>query len=104
MIAGPNTGEAAFVDQLAVGVDDRLDRALRQALDLAEDDLDRPVDHPPLEPVGEDQLERARQIEALRLREPVRQHEVEQVAELDRLGLALVAHAVPHLVPLRHPP
>ena len=33
--------EAALVDELAVGVDDRLDRSLRQPLDLAEDDLDR---------------------------------------------------------------
>ena len=41
---GPNDGQAAFVDELGVGVDHRLDRALRQSLDLAVDDLDGPID------------------------------------------------------------
>src|SRR5262249_16672768 len=40
--------EAAFVDELAVGVDHRLHRPLRQALYLAEDDLHRAVDQAPL--------------------------------------------------------
>ena len=41
--------EAALVDELAVGVDHRLDRSLRQPLDLPVDDLDRPVDQPLLQ-------------------------------------------------------
>ena len=38
--------------------------ALGQALDLPEDDLHRTVDHPLLEPLAEDQLERTDQVQA----------------------------------------
>ena len=54
--------------------------ALGQAVDLAEDDLDRPVDEPPLEAVLEHELERPGQVVALLRREPVGQPEVEQVS------------------------
>ena len=92
----PEDGDAALVDEVGVGVDDPLDRALRQPLDLAEDHLDRTVDDALLEGVVEDQAERVEQVVAGFLRIEVGQHEVEQVAELDRLRLAHVRrHGAP---------
>src|SRR5262249_8910253 len=96
-------GEAAFVDQLAVRVDDRLHRPLRQPFNLAEHDLDRAVDDALLEALIEDELEALRQISAHLLRVALGQHEVEQVSELDGLGRACVGHAKsPNLIVVPH--
>jgi hypothetical protein len=88
-------GQAPLVDQLAVGVDDRLDRALGQALDLFEDDLDRAVDHPLLQALLEHELEGLGEIGPHVRRKAVRQDEVEQVPQLDGFRAALVAHVPP---------
>ena len=81
-------GEAALVDELAVRVDHRLDRPLRQALDLAEDDLDRrgrctPCSSPSSKTSSKVCVKSSR----ISSGKPSRQPEVEQVAELDRLGV-----------------
>ena len=59
----PEDGEAALVDELAVRVDDRLGRSLRQAFDLAVDDLDGTIDHALAVAALEDQLERLGEVE-----------------------------------------
>ena len=91
---GPEDGETTLVDELAVRVDDRLDRSLREALDLAEHDLDGSIDRPVLEALLEHQLERLRQVRPRLLRVGLGQDEVEEVPELDRLGGALVGHGL----------
>ena len=50
---------------------------------------------PLLETLLEDQLERSGQVLAHLVRVAVRELEVEQIPELDRLGVALVGHVTP---------
>src|SRR5262249_3156890 len=85
-------GKAAFVDELAVGVDHRLDRSLRKPFDLTERDLHGPVDDPVLHAFVEHELERPGQVGPHLLRVVLGQPRVEEVAELDRLCGALVGH------------
>src|SRR5262249_28072490 len=85
-------GEAALVDELAVGVDHRLDRSLRKSLDLTEHDLHWAIDDLLLQPSVEHELERLGQVVSPLLREVLREPKVEEVAELDRLRGALVGH------------
>ena len=92
---GPENDEAAFVDQLTVGVDHRLDGPLGQAFDLAEHDLHRTVEQAPLETLLEDQLEGQHQVVARFLGISLRELEVEQVADLDRFGGTDVGHRPP---------
>jgi hypothetical protein len=82
--------EAPLVDKLAVCVDDRLDRTLREPLYFLVDDLDRPVDHSLFHRLAEDQLEGVGQVLLHLLRVELRQLEVHEIAELDRLCGALV--------------
>ena len=53
----PEHGQATLLDEFAIGVNDRLGRALREPLDLAEDDLDRTVQDSTLMRLPKDQLE-----------------------------------------------
>lgn len=86
----PEHRQTALVDQFAVGVDDGLDRAFGQPLHFPVHDLHRTVDDPLPQPVGEYQFERLGQVVAHLLRIELRQQEVEEVADLDRLRGALV--------------
>jgi len=63
-----------------------------KTLDFPVDDFDGAVDVAPVECVAEDHAERDRQIVPALLRIVIRQQEVRQVADLDRLGGALVGH------------
>src|SRR5262249_4165236 len=85
-------GKAAFVDELAVGVDHGLDRSLRKSFDLAENDLHGAVDDPLLQAFVEYELEGLSQVVTHLLREVLRQPKVEEGPELDRLCGALVGH------------
>ena len=84
--------DAAFVDELAEGVDHRLDASLRKALDLPVHDLNGPVDDLLLQPLVEHQLERQGEVVAQLLRIVGREPEIHQVTDLDRLSGADVRH------------
>ena len=89
----PEHHKTPFVDELPIGVDDRLDRPFRQALHLAIDHLHGPVQHALFDRLGEDKVEGLSEGGEQILRKPWRQCEVHQVADLDRLCCALVGHA-----------
>ena len=89
---GAEHHQAALVDEFAVGVDHRLHRTLGQSLDLAVDHLHRPIHQALLDRLGEDEVEGLGEGGEQLLRESRRQREVHQVADLDRLGGALVGH------------
>jgi hypothetical protein len=81
---------AALLDEVAVGVDDSLRRSLRKAFDLPVDDLDRTVDHAVAHAAFEDEFERLGEVEPLVLRVLLREDEIHEVPQLDRLGTGLV--------------
>ena len=92
---GPEDRQTAFVDQLAVGVDHRLRGTLRQAFDLAEDDLDGTVDDAALHTLREHHFEGTGQVETLFFGVAVGKDEIEEVAEFDGLCVALVGQCRP---------
>ena len=79
-------GQASFVAEFAIGVDDGFHRSLGQALHFAVDDLDRAVNQTLLGGLL-DQVERSREVLEVRPRETLGQQEVHQVADFDWLRL-----------------
>ena len=91
----PEHAEAPFVDQLAVGVDHRLDRAAGQALALPDHELHRTVEPPGRDRVVEREAGRLEEVVADVPGRRSREHEVDQHPDLDRCDLVGDSHDVP---------
>ena len=84
--------EAPLVDQLPEGVDHSFDRTLGQALDLAVNHLDRPIQQALLQRLIEHDVKALGEVGLHLVRKAGRQSEVHQIADLDRLSSAFVGH------------
>ena len=101
VMCGPNTTQAAFVDEFAEGVDHRLDRSLGQPLNFAIDHLYGPIHRPVFNGLREHEVKAPSEVGMHLLGEPRRKREVHQVADLDRLCAAFVGHLTSRATNLR---